>query len=221
MTRNNKGQSSLPEYVVTFFVVIAAAVTMTIYIQRSLQAKTRDARDHMFSAAAKECDADCRAAAGISGNGIPREYEPYYGYINSQTRRDSDALQRKYLADVLQRSKSGIDEYTRKLADAAQLGGLSDCDRLRGKIDRLIGRIRGAMQGYSGIFDLVKVDETRLDQVYEYDLKLIDQVEALAEKIKKLSAADKPPEVVAALLGEVEALDHDWDHRSGILQGLE
>ncbi len=85
-----KGQSSLPDYVVTFFIVIAAAVAMTTYIQRSLQAKTKDARDYMVGLAANECDSDCRAAAGINGNSIPREYEPYYGHVDSQTRRDSD-----------------------------------------------------------------------------------------------------------------------------------
>jgi len=86
----NKGQSSLSDYVVTFFIVIAAAVAMTVYIQRSLQAKTKDARDYMVGLASANCDGDCKAAAGISGSGIPREYEPYYGKVDSQTRRDSD-----------------------------------------------------------------------------------------------------------------------------------
>ncbi len=86
----NKGQSSLSDYVVTFFIVIAAAVAMTTYIQRSLQAKTKDARDYMVGLAASECDSDCRAAAGISGNSIPREYEPYYGHVDSNTSRNSD-----------------------------------------------------------------------------------------------------------------------------------
>jgi|GEM_PF-652176 len=86
-----KGQSSLPEYVVTFFLVIAAAVAMTVYIQRSLQAKIKDSRDYMVSVAANECGPDCRAAAGISGGSIPREYEAYYGKVDSQTSRNSES----------------------------------------------------------------------------------------------------------------------------------
>ncbi len=84
-----KGQSSLPEYVVIFFIVIATVVAMTVYIQRSIQAKVKDSRDYMVSVAANECGPDCRAAAGISGSGIPREYEPYYGKVDSQTSRNS------------------------------------------------------------------------------------------------------------------------------------
>ncbi len=87
----NKGQSSLPEYVVTFFIVIATVVAMTVYIQRSIQAKVKDGRDYMVSVASQSdaCDASCRAAAGISGSGIPREYEPYYGKTDSHTSRNS------------------------------------------------------------------------------------------------------------------------------------
>ncbi|MDO8675285.1 MAG: hypothetical protein Q7K71_04110 [Candidatus Omnitrophota bacterium] len=84
------GQSSLPEYVVTFFLVVATAVAMTVYIQRSIQAKIKDSRDYMVNVAANECGPDCRAAAGISGSGIPREYEPYYGKVDSRTSRNSD-----------------------------------------------------------------------------------------------------------------------------------
>ena len=88
-TINNKGQSSLPEYVVTFFLVIAAGVAMTTYIQRSLQAKMKDGRDYMVSVASNACDADCQAAARITGDNIPGEYEPYYRQDASNVSRES------------------------------------------------------------------------------------------------------------------------------------
>lgn len=86
---DNRGQSSLPEYVVTFFIVIATVVAMTVYIQRSLQARIKDSRDYMVGLASANCDGDCRAAAGISGSSIPREYEVYYGRVDSSTSRNS------------------------------------------------------------------------------------------------------------------------------------
>ncbi len=85
-----KGQSSLPEYVVTFFIVIATVVAMTVYIQRSIQAKVKDSRDYMVGLASGECGSDCRAAARISGGSIPHEYEPYYGKVDSQVSRNSN-----------------------------------------------------------------------------------------------------------------------------------
>jgi hypothetical protein len=80
LVMNNKGQAILSEYVMIFFVVIAAAVAMTTFIQRSLEARIHDARDFMIDTVTNSgaCDANCMNAAGLAGNQIPYEYEPYY-----------------------------------------------------------------------------------------------------------------------------------------------
>src|SRR5262245_45757160 len=100
-----------------------------------------------------------------------RRVPGFRGYLEKEYRRESDALQRETLADRLMRSKRGLDDYARRLVDAGQISDVSQCDRLRSKLDRLIGRLRGAMQGYSGMFDLVQIDEKVLDRVYEHDVK--------------------------------------------------
>lgn len=153
---------------------------------------------------------------------ILRHIPGFKGYLEKEYRRDSDALQRQYLADCLQRAKTGLDGYSRALADAGQLDQLAACDRLRGKLDKAIGRIRGAMQGYSGFFDLVRIDEALLDRAYEYDLKLLEKVESLAEAVHKLgSSSAKPAEAIPPLLAQVDELDLAWNQRHDILKGLE
>src|SRR5438270_859435 len=120
----------------------------------------------------------------------------FKGYLEREDRRDSDKLQRDWLADRLQRSKRSIDEVIVRLmdggqldlTDAGRLDVLAVCDRLRIRLDKLISRIRGAMRGYSGFFDLVKVDETMLDRIYEQDVKIMDQVEQMAESVERLPA---------------------------------
>ena len=146
----------------------------------------------------------------------------FRGYLEKEYRRESDDLQRDWLADRLQRAKRGLDDYTRQLADAAEIDALPLCDRLRGKIDKLIGRIKGAMQGYSGFFDLVEVDEARLDQVYQHDVDMMEQVSALAEKVEGLAGQAAPPaEVIPAMMRTVEDVEQHWDAREDILKGLE
>ena len=76
-----------------------------------------------------------------------------------------------------------------QLADAGRLDQLTQYDRLRAKIDLLIARIRGAWQGYSGIFDLVKIDEARLDRIYEHDLAMMQLVEEFSESFRRLGGA--------------------------------
>jgi len=153
---------------------------------------------------------------------ILRYIPGFRGYLEKEYRRDSDELQREWLADRLQRSKRAIDDLTRPLADAGQIDALPQVDRLRGRLDKLIARIRGAMQGYSGFFDLVRVREDLLDRVYEHDVGLMQRVDALGQAIEELpEAPDRIPKTVSDLLEQIDALEQQWDVREDMLKGLE
>ncbi len=144
----------------------------------------------------------------------------FRGYLEKEYRRASDDLQRDWLADRLQRAKRAIDAVSRPLADAGQIDVLPQVDRLRGRLDKLIGRIRGAVQGYSGFFDLVRVDEALLERVYERDVALMEQVEALAATVEQLppdgpQIAERLPEIFALL----DDAERRWDAREDMLRG--
>jgi hypothetical protein len=153
---------------------------------------------------------------------ILRYIPGFRGYLEKEYRRDSDELQREWLADRLQRSKRAIDELSRPLADAGQIDVLPQVDRLRARLDKLIARIRGAMQGYSGFFDLVRVREDLLDRVYEHDVGLMQRVDAVGESVEALpDAPDRIPAGVADLLQQIDVLEQQWDVREDMLKGLE
>lgn len=116
-----------------------------------------------------------------------RSIPGFHGYLEKEYRRDSDALQRAWLADQLQRSKRAIDALSLKFADAGKLALLPQCDRLRAKVDEMIARIRGAWEGYTGVFDLVKVDQTLLDRVYDHDVGLMHGVEDFVASMNLLA----------------------------------
>lgn len=146
----------------------------------------------------------------------------FRGYLEKEYRRESDDLQRDWLADRLQRSKLAIDELTRPLADTGQIDLLPRVDRLRGRLDKLIGRIRGAVQGYSGFFDLVEVDEELLTRVYEHDVALMQEVDALAAAVEKLPGRQENLAAgIADLLRQADQLERLWDVREDMLKGLE
>ncbi len=149
-----------------------------------------------------------------------RRIPGFRGYLEKEYRRESDDLQRDWLADRLQRAKRAIDAVSRSLADAGQIDVLPNLDRMRGRLDKLIGRIRGAVQGYSGFFDLVRVDESLLERVYEHDLAMMEHVEALATKIEQLppdgqEVARQIPEILSLL----DDAERRWDGRQDMLQG--
>jgi hypothetical protein len=80
----NRGQATMSEYLIVFFLAVGTIVSMSVYIQRTLQSRIHDARDYMIEEAAKAHEAPIRT-----------EYEPYYGYVDSiisRQQQDSSAL---------------------------------------------------------------------------------------------------------------------------------
>ena len=153
---------------------------------------------------------------------ILRHVPGFRGYLEKEYRRDSDELARQWLAGRLQRSKRAMDDLSRPLADAGQIDALPQVDRLRGRLDKLIARIRGAMQGYSGFFDLVRVQEDLLDRIYQHDVQLMRQVDALGNAVEQLPDQQGGIEAALAdLLGRIEELEAEWDVREDMLKGLE
>ncbi len=85
---NNKGQAVLSEYVMTIFIVIAAAMAVMTYLRRGLEARINEARNYSVRSVVDSgaCDTNCMAATG--GN-IAVEYEPYYANMLSEVSRNA------------------------------------------------------------------------------------------------------------------------------------
>ena len=153
---------------------------------------------------------------------ILRQIPGFRGYLAKEYRRQSDQLQRQWLADRLQRAKRGVDGLARPLADAGQIDALPQIDRLRSRLDKLIGRIRGGMQGYSGFFDLVQVDEALLDRVYGFDVTLLEQVDAVSATLEQLpKQPDRAAELMTQLADQLDCAGRQWDLREDMLKRLE
>jgi hypothetical protein len=75
---NKKGQSLVVEYGITFFLVLALLTSISVYVRRVLQARTRDALYFMANTV-KEVHPD---------NGY-FQYEPYYANMISVRVEDS------------------------------------------------------------------------------------------------------------------------------------
>jgi hypothetical protein len=130
--RGRQGQSIAPGYVLTFFLVISAIVAMSVYVQRTMQARIYDTRNHMVGSVDDVCDENCRKAAGVSDkvlengdtvNGqIPVEYEPYYTQVEASTQRNSDnktrILASKGRAGIYNKE---IDEHNEMTTTSVQL----------------------------------------------------------------------------------------------------
>jgi len=150
------------------------------------------------------------------------QYIPgFSGYLEREYRRESDRLTRDYLAERLERSKTGLNQYGQKLVQLGALDTLPTLDQLRSKLDLTINRLRSQMPGYSGFFDLVQVDEDALADIYDHDLALVQQVESVADEVSNLATSSLAPmQVVPDLQAKFESLLNQIDHREDMLQGV-
>jgi len=152
---------------------------------------------------------------------LVRRIPGFHGYLERAYRRESDSLLRQHLAERLEYAKRSLEGETRALADSAQLDLLPQFDRVRGRLDKIIGRLRGAMRGYSGVFDLVRIDEGVLDTIYAHDLALAEKIEDVVKRFEAGSRSAAPTAAsVSELLGQLDEVDHACDKRDEILKGL-
>lgn len=73
-----------------------------------------------------------------------------------------------------------------KLVDSKVTEAYQEIDRLIARLDAVSSQINYASYGYAGFFDAVKIQEENLDRMLDFDSKLVDNVKALSEEVRKL-----------------------------------
>jgi vacuolar-type H+-ATPase subunit I/STV1 len=147
----------------------------------------------------------------------------FRGYLKKEYRRESDKLEREFLAGKLEQNRTLLRNLMEEASHQGSLKNIDLLDRIEKRLDRLICRIRFADYGYSGFFDVVKVRDRELEQLYQFDLDLLQAVEALAVGFGALKSAAGDAEKFAtrarSLAEEVQKLDEKFSQREQIIIG--
>jgi hypothetical protein len=152
---------------------------------------------------------------------LVRKIPGFKGYLEKEDRRDSDQLARALIVEQLKKCKASLDRFQRTLVDAGQIDALPRYDSVRSRLDLLQSRVQGAMRGYSGFFDFVRVDEALLDQVYQHDLSIVDDAQALAGAVEQLGMNPGEAErTLKQVETQLTGLGSQLDERTKLLEGL-
>jgi hypothetical protein len=147
------------------------------------------------------------------------------GYLDRERARDTDKRVRQRLAAELGTIKRALDPLNRALVDAKDLAPLPALDRLGGKLDKLAATIDYAGHGYHGLFDAVTVGHPQLMRLYAFDLRLFDDVRALAGHARKVAEAvsDRPRllDAIARMEAAVDRFDAAFAGRQRLLAPIE
>ena len=130
----------------------------------------------------------------------------FKGFMERETRREVDALERQVMAAALSDIRAGLLQQL----ESGGLEGLQVMGEAEKAMDALSQEVRYADYGYTGFFDVAKIYEAQLDQVYAFDLEFYTKIEAL----KALVDTKAEPRTI---LEKVRELHKQFGHRKTIL----
>jgi len=125
-------------------------------------------------------------------------------YQEREHRRETDKRVREQLSQRLRVVLEQVQSLEKQLADSALLDPLPRLDRLCSALQRLSDTILYAAYGYGGVFDLEKIREEQLGRLYEFDLYLMDDAQAMEEEARELASAAPGEEKFREKLEELE-----------------
>lgn len=127
----------------------------------------------------------------------------FKGYKEKEIRREQDKALRIQLARALDGFKYDLigmeEEYSEDLKR------VKDIETVIGRVQKLTDKVEHADYGYAGFFDLIHIDEDKLDQLYQHDVAMFDLIEQV-----------KGQEEVEVLKAKVKQMEEEWDKREEI-----
>jgi len=157
---------------------------------------------------------------------ILAELPGFRGYKEKELRRESDKLIRNHLYQRLTKARNDLKEVFQKLSDNRLHEVLTDMDRFIMRFDRVSEKINHASYGYAGFFNVVKVEEGKLDKMTEFDTGLMDDVDKIVEEttaFKKEVMKQKFEKVrdhIQNLSDTLEELEEAFDGREEVIMGV-
>jgi len=154
--------------------------------------------DNLFNQVVNQQDAIRKLLGKLPG---------FKGYFERENRRSSDKLLREMLAARFEEAWGRISSLQRDLISQGAITMIDDLETGAIKIRQVIDRVKAASYGYSGFFDAVKINEKELELLYNYDLSMVDQVEAVVHAIDNIEISIGTDGLPAAIRNLTVAAD--------------
>jgi hypothetical protein len=113
----------------------------------------------------------------------------FTGYVDRTNRRNADKLLRETVANRFEEQWRRISTIETDLINAGGIAQIDKLERAAVKLRQFIDRTRTASYGYAGFFDAIKINQDELNQVYQYDLAMLDLVDEVGRAIDNLEAS--------------------------------
>lgn len=124
----------------------------------------------------------------------------FSGYFERENRRSSDKVLRDMVAKQFEEVWSRISRLQRDLISQGAIYAIDDLEAAAVLIRQVIDRVQKTSYGYSGFFDAVKINEKELELLYNYDLAMLDNVDAASKAVDTVETSIGTDGLPAAIL---------------------
>jgi hypothetical protein len=146
------------------------------------------------------------------------------GYREKEMRRDADKQVRDALARRLEARRRKLTAMQSDLLSAGGILWMDDMERVVGRLQLLIDRIKTAAYGYAPLFSLNKVKEDDLERIVAFDQSLFTEVgkidEAAGALEQAIAANDGIKEALQKLGDLLSGLNETWGRRADVIQNV-
>jgi len=157
---------------------------------------------------------------------ILAELPGFRGYKEKEIRRETDKLIRNHVYQKLVQARKNVKDVFQQLSDRRLHEVLTEMDRLVMVFDRVAEKIHHASYGYAGFFDVLKVQEEKLDKMIDFDSSLIDRVQKILDEATVFKEEvmkgqfKRARQHIDKLRGSLESLEETFDEREEVIKGV-
>lgn len=147
----------------------------------------------------------------------------FKGYIEREDRRSSDKILRETIDRDYEAQYQRISSLQRDMISQGGLAYIDDLENAAIKIRQFIDRVKTASYGYAGLFDALKIKEEELENIYKYDLTLLEHVDVLSGAIDNVESSlgtDGLPASIRHLITTSQEVLDAFNKRSDAMKGI-
>lgn len=132
--------------------------------------------------------------------------------------RAADELLRKQVFDKLDNAKNKLEAIRKAMADKGEFATLTPIGSAISQIQQISGEVFHSQQGSAGISPNIRIDESTLNKLYEYDYNFVNSAEQIFstvnDSLNSYTSGTITSQAIAAKLGPlIEQFKHAWQQR--------
>jgi len=133
----------------------------------------------------------------------------FSGYVERQNRRAADKLLRDSVAARFEELWTRTSELQTTMVSEGMIGLMDEMEQAAIKLRTFADKIKTASYGYSGFFDAVKINETELAQLYQFDLAFYETANQIENALTNVEASMGDEEGLKAAIRQLVTLSRE------------